>query len=77
MHMARCSLFDGGNKMRTTLDLPESLIDEAMSLTHVKTKTDLIKLALQNLIQKEKIKDLKNFFGKVDLEIDLDELRSR
>ncbi len=63
--------------MRTTLDLPESLIEEAMALTHVKTKTDLIKLALQNLIQKEKIKDLKNFFGKVDLDIDLDQLRSR
>jgi len=63
--------------MRTTLDLPESLIEEAMALTHVKTKTDLIKLALQNLIQKEKIKDLKNFFGKVDLDIDLDKLRSR
>ncbi len=63
--------------MRTTLDLPESLIEEAMALTHVKTKTDLIKLALQNLIQKEKIKNLKNFFGKVDLDIDLDQLRSR
>jgi hypothetical protein len=63
--------------MRTTLDLPESLLDEAMALTHVKTKTDLIKLALQNLIQREKIKDLKNFFGKVDLDIDLDQLRSR
>jgi hypothetical protein len=63
--------------MRTTLDLPESLIDEAMALTHVKTKTDLIKLALQNLIQREKIKDLRSFFGKVDLDVDLDQLRSR
>lgn len=63
--------------MRTTLDLPETLIDEAMALTHIQTKTDLIKTALLNLIQKEKIKDLKNFFGKVDLEIDLDSLRKR
>jgi len=63
--------------MRTTLDLPEALIDEAMALTHMKTKTDLIKLALQNLIQREKTKDLKNFFGKVDLDIDLDSMRSR
>ena len=55
--------------MRTTLDLPEQLIDKAMALTHIKTKTDLIKIALQNLIQKEKIKDLKKYFGKVDLEI--------
>jgi len=63
--------------MRTTLDLPEQLIDEAMALTHIKTKTDLIKIALQNLIQKEKIKDLKKYFGKVDLEIDLNVLRNR
>jgi len=63
--------------MRTTLDLPEALIDEAMALTHIQTKTDLIKTALQNLIQKEKIKDLKQFFGKIDLDIDLNTLRDR
>jgi hypothetical protein len=63
--------------MRTTLDLPEALIDEAMALTHIQTKTDLIKTALQNLIQKEKIKDLKQYFGKVDLDIDLNILRNR
>ncbi len=63
--------------MRTTLDLPETLIDEAMALTHIQTKTDLIKTALLNLIQKEKIKELKNYFGKVDLEINLDVLRNR
>jgi Arc/MetJ family transcription regulator len=63
--------------MRTTLDLPEKLIDEAMALTHIKTKTDLVKIALQNMIQKEKIKDLKKYFGKVDLGIDLDVLRNR
>ncbi len=71
------SICIGGLYMRTTLDLPEALVDEAMALTHMKTKTDLIKLALQNLIQREKTKDLKNYFGKVDLDIDLDSLRSR
>jgi hypothetical protein len=63
--------------MRTTLDLPESLLDEAMALTHISTKTDVIKIALQNLIQKEKIKDIKNYYGKLDLDIDLDMLRRR
>jgi len=63
--------------MRTTLDLPTSLIEEAMALTHIQTKTDLIKTALQNLIQKEKIKDIKHFYGKVDLNIDLDSMRKR
>ncbi len=63
--------------MRTTLDLPETLIDEALALTHIQTKTDLIKTALINLIQKEKIKDIKNYFGKIDLDIDLNTLRKR
>lgn len=63
--------------MRTTLDLPEALVKEAMALTHIATKTELIKIALKNLIQKEKIKELKDFFGKIDLDISLDDLRDR
>jgi Arc/MetJ family transcription regulator len=56
--------------MRTTLDIPESLLEEAMRLTHIKTKTELIRIALVNLIRKEKIQGLKDYFGRVDLEID-------
>ena len=63
--------------MRTTLDLPSELLEEAMTLTHSHTKTEVIKLALNNLIQKEKIQGLRDYFGKVDLGIDLNELRSR
>ena len=63
--------------MRTTLDLPESLLNEAMALTHITTKTDVIKVALQNLIQNEKIKDIKKYYGKISIDIDLDVLRNR
>ena len=63
--------------MRTTLDLPDSLIKEAMAITHMQTKTEVIKIALQSLIQREKIKDLKNYYGKIDLEIDIDAIRDR
>jgi hypothetical protein len=63
--------------MRTTLDLPETLINEAMALTHIDTKTDVIKVALQNLIQREKIKDIKTYYGKINLDIDLDAMRNR
>ena len=63
--------------MRTTLDIPDSLLSEAMALTHISTKTDVIKTALENLIQREKVKDIKKYFGKVDLGIDLDKLRDR
>jgi hypothetical protein len=67
---------DYGN-FNTLLDLPESLIDEAMAITKIKTKTDVIKVALQNLIQKEKVKDIKKYYGKIDLDMDLDVLRKR
>ena len=63
--------------MRTTLDIPESLMNEAMRLTHARTKTELIRVALVNLNQKEKIQGLKDYFGKVDLELNLDTLRDR
>jgi Arc/MetJ family transcription regulator len=50
--------------MRTTLNLPENLIAEAMKLTGEKTKTGVIRLALTNLIEEDKLKDLKNYYGK-------------
>jgi Arc/MetJ family transcription regulator len=63
--------------MQMTIDLPIELINEAMSITHISEKKDLITIALKNLIQQEKIKDIKKYFGKVDLDIDLDTLRDR
>ena len=63
--------------MRTTLDLPEELIGEAMKITSTRTKTGVIILALRELIRKSKISDLKKYRGKIDLNIDIDELRDR
>jgi hypothetical protein len=63
--------------MRTTLELPDALVNEAMAITNIPTKTALIKYALENVIQREKIKDLANYFGKITLDIDLDKLRKR
>lgn len=63
--------------MRTTLDLPEDLLAEAMKTTHIKTKTMVIITALEDLIRKKKIAGLKDFKGKIDLDIDLNTLRAR
>lgn len=63
--------------MRTTLDIPEDLINEAMKATHINTKTKLIITALEELIRKSKIADLKKFKGTVNLDIDLDVIRER
>jgi hypothetical protein len=63
--------------MRTTLELPDTLVNEAMSLTKISTKTELMKFALTNVIQREKIKGITNYFGKLNLDINLDKLRKR
>lgn len=63
--------------MRTTLDLPEDLLKEAMKATHLETKTKVIITALEELIRKTKISELKKFKGKVDLDIDLNAIRGR
>jgi len=63
--------------MRTTLDLPEDLVAEAMKRTSIKTKTKVIITALEQLVRKAKIAEIKNYKGKVDLDIDLEELRAR
>ena len=63
--------------MRTTLEIPDTLVREAMFLTNISTKTELIKFALEEIIQQQKIKDLTNYFGKVNLDIDIDKLRDR
>jgi len=63
--------------MRTTLDLPEDLINEAMRATHINTKTKVIITALEELIRKSKISELKEFKGTVDLDIDMNAIRGR
>ncbi len=63
--------------MRTTLDLPENLVDEALKVSHLKTKTALIITALEELVRKSRIQELKSYKGKIDLDIDLDSLRNR
>ena len=48
-----------------------------MKATHIKTKTKVIIIALEELIRKSKIAELKEFKGKVDLDIDLNTIRER
>ena len=63
--------------MRTTLDLREDLLNEAMKATHIDTKTAVIIKALEELVRKSKISDLRKYKGKIDLEIHLDEIKDR
>ena len=63
--------------MRTTLDLPEELLKKAMRVSRLKTRTATITLALEELIRKKKLQEIRAFKGNIDLTIDLDVLRQR
>ena len=63
--------------MRTTLNLPEELLDKAMKKSGEKTKTAVIITALEELIRKRRLQELRKLHGSVDLDIDLNSLRKR
>ncbi len=63
--------------MRITLDLPKDLLNEAMRITRAETKTAVIVVSLEELIRKSKISNLKKFKGKIELDMNLDEIRVR
>ena len=63
--------------MRTTLDLPKELVEKAMNITKAKTKTEMIKKALSNIIEQDKREKILLYHGKLSLDIDLDVLRDR
>lgn len=63
--------------MRTTLDLDESLLTEAMKWTGETTKTGAINEALRQIVKFKKRLKLIDLAGKVKLDIDLDATRER
>jgi len=63
--------------MRTTLDLPQALIEEAQKVSHHKTKTSVIVAALQDYVRKGRLAGLKRYRGRVSLKINLSALRDR
>ena len=63
--------------MRTTLDLPERLMQDAMKASHQKTKTAVIIAALHDFVRKTRLQELRSFKGHVDLDVDMDALRKR
>jgi biotin synthase-like enzyme len=63
--------------MRTTLDIPEDILEEARKILGFKSKTDVIIHSLRELIRKKKIEEIKDLAGKIDIDVDLHQSRRR
>jgi Arc/MetJ family transcription regulator len=63
--------------MRTTLDLPEALLEEARRMLGFKSKTDTVVLSLTELVRRKRLEELKALAGKVHLELDVARSRRR
>lgn len=63
--------------MRTTLDLPPELLDEARRLLGFKSKTDTVVLSLRELIRRKRIDELRELLGSVSLDVDVARSRRR
>jgi len=60
---------------RTNIDLEDKLVKEGMRVFKCKTKKELVHLALQELLKKEKRKEILQLRGKITWEGDLGILR--
>jgi len=61
--------------LRTNIELDEKLVNEAMKLTHKKTKKELVNYALKELVSTLKRKKLLELEGRVEWTGDLAEMR--
>ena len=56
--------------MRTNVMIDDGLLEEAFSLTKIKTKKELLKTALEELIENRKRKDIREIRGKINFHED-------
>ena len=58
--------------MRTNIDLEDKLVEEAFSLTGLRTKKELVHLALRELVKSRKKKNLFDLSGQIQFSDDYD-----
>jgi Arc/MetJ family transcription regulator len=61
--------------MRTNIELDDVLVKEAMSLTKLRTKKEMVNFALEALIKKIKKQELASLWGSNIWEGDLNQMR--
>ncbi|MEO6637739.1 MAG: type II toxin-antitoxin system VapB family antitoxin [Ginsengibacter sp.] len=62
--------------MRTNIDIDDKLMDEAMKLSNLKSKKEIVNYALSELIKFHKRQSMKTLQGKVEWIGDLDKMRT-
>jgi hypothetical protein len=63
--------------MRTTLDLPTGLVEEARAAIGFKSKTDTVVFALKEVVRRSRLDDLKTLVRRLNFEFDPTDLRRR
>ena len=58
--------------MRTNIDLDDDLMAEAFRLTEARTKKDLVHLALRELVERRRRRDVRELPGTVGIRPDYD-----
>jgi Arc/MetJ family transcription regulator len=61
--------------MRTNIVIDDQLMAEALKVTGLSTKKEVVELALQTIVRLNKQKDIKKFRGKLNWEGDLEAMR--
>lgn len=62
--------------MRTNIVIDDTLMDDALKLTGLKTKREAVELGLKTLIKLKKQEDIRRFRGKLSWEGNLDDMRA-
>jgi len=60
--------------VRTTIDVDEDLLREAMDLLGAKTKREAVRRSLESLVQERRRERLRAKLGMMDLDLSLDSL---
>ncbi len=63
--------------VRTTIDIPDDLMEEARRASRAHTKRETVLAGLQELIRSSHIEELRRWAGRVNLDIDLARSRKR
>jgi len=61
--------------MRTTVDIDEELLAQAEKITGKSSPSKTVNIALRELVRRQKLKDLRQMLGTMDLDDNLQELK--